>query len=132
MEPKRFVMSLSGLSIILGLAVIVAGLAGFKNFVYSRILYSVVGSIIAVFSLVLLVRASSSKDNRVLGEATVTYGWWIFSGGVGGLIVYLAPLFNKGHPGASATLLASSLIAIAIGVALLGYAKNRLGASLSV
>ncbi len=132
MEPKRIIYTLSTISLIFGLIVIAVGLASFNDFVYSKILYSVVGAIIALFSLVLIIRSSFTDNLKRVGEYSVAYGWWIFSGGIGGLIVYLAPLFNKGHPGASASLLISSTISIIIGIVLLGYAKNRLGAPLSV
>jgi hypothetical protein len=47
-------------------------------------------------------------------------------------MIYLAPLFNKGHPAAAATLLVASLASIVIGVYLLASARAKLGAPLTV
>lgn len=132
MELRRVIIGLFALAGLLGIAILVVGLVAFGDFIYSQVIYGVVGGMIAAFSLALIPRALTAPDNRRLGEVTVVHAWWIFSGGLGGLMIYLAPLFNNGHPAAAATLLAASLASIVIGVYLLAIARAKLGVSLAV
>jgi len=131
-QPRSTLQALAGIAALLGLAIIGVGVASFKGFIYSQIIYTVVGGLIAAFSLALIPRIAAAPTDKRAGEVSVAHAWWIFSGGVGGLMVYLAPLFNKGHPAAAATLLAASLASLVIGLAMLAYAKTRLGAPLTV
>ena len=123
------------ISTICGLIMLIVGSIGF-NFIYSKIMYLVISIMIISFSIIGLVRvlvALRRNDVRKLGEVSMTHSWCLFSTGLGGLMTYLAPLFQTGgSPAFTYTALAVSIIVLIVNVTSITYAKTRLKIPLTI
>lgn len=131
-ESAKLPALLFTISVIMGLIVLVVGVTVFSYWIYGEIIYIIVGLMILVFSGIGVGRVVRAREIFRVGEACITHGWWVFSSGLGGIMVYIAPFFTKGAPQMGVIALLSSTIAAILGLATVMYARSKLKVSLTI
>ncbi len=129
---KRLPIISSILALIMGIIIIIMGVTAFSWFIYAEIMYIIVGLMLVIFSALTAIGVSRASSKVKAGEACITYGWWIFSAGVGGIMVYVAPFFTKGAPTIGVVAAVASGLSVIFGLLIIIHARTKLGVPLTV
>ena len=129
---KKIPIASSIIALVMGIVIIVMGVTAFSGFIYSEIMYVIVGLMLVIFPALTAIGVSRARTKVKAGEACITYGWWIFSAGVGGIMVYVAPFFTQGAPTIGVVAAIASGISIIFGLLIIIHAKTKLGVPLTV
>lgn len=120
------------ISIVLGIIILIIGVTVFASWIYSMLMYLLVGLMLLIFAAIGTFRLSKANDITKAGEVCITHGWWIFSTGVGGIMVYVAPFFTKEAPALGALAAIASVLAMALGLIIVIHANKKMGVRLTV
>ncbi|MCD6428071.1 MAG: hypothetical protein J7L12_00455 [Desulfurococcales archaeon] len=129
---KKLPITSSIITLVMGIIIIIMGVTAFAGFIYSEIMYVIVGLMLVIFSALTAVGVSRANTKVKAGEACITFGWWIFSAGVGGIIVYVAPFFSQGASTIGVVAAVASAISIIFGLLIIIHARTKLGVPLTV
>ena len=120
------------ISAILGIVILVIGVTVFTGWIYAMIMYVLVGIMLLVFAVGGFLRLKRANSVTKAGEVCITHGWWIFSSGLGGIIVYVAPFFSKGAPTLGVAAAVASALAMVFGLMIVIHANRKMGVRLTV
>ncbi|RLG89281.1 MAG: hypothetical protein DRO15_00840 [Thermoprotei archaeon] len=120
------------ISTVLGIIILIIGVTVFASWIYAMVMYLLVGLMLLIFAIIGTFRLSKANDVTRAGEVCITHGWWIFSTGVGGIMVYVAPFFTKEAPALGALAAIASALAMVLGLIIVIHAKRKMGVRLTV
>jgi len=129
---KRLPIISSILALVMGIIIIIMGITAFSQFIYAELMYVIIGLMLVIFSALTALGVSRAKTKVKAGEACITFGWWVFSAGVGGIMVYVAPFFSQGAPTTGVIAAIASGLAVIFGLLIIIHAKTKLGVPLTV
>ena len=116
----------SAISAVLGLVILVIGVTVFSGWIYAMIMYVLVGIMLLLFAVTGALRLRRTNEAIRAGEICITHGWWIFSTGVGGIMVYVAPFFSKGAPALGVIAAIASALTMILGMMIVIYANKKM------
>ena len=129
---KRIPIISSIIALVMGIIIIIMGVTVFAGFIYAELMYVIVGLMVVIFSALTALGVSRAKTKVKAGEACINFGWWVFSAGVGGIMVYVAPFFSQGAPTIGVIAAIASSLSMIFGLLIIIHAKTKLGVPLTV
>lgn len=133
MEIRKYLKYIYLAFLALSAILLIFAAISYQKFVFTGILYGLIGGIQAIISALALLRLpSSSKELKEIGKVGIQHAWTITSIGLAGAALFLAPFFDISSPIITYTTFIISIIYLILGAFTLYKTKKDTGQFLSI